>query len=241
MQFKLPLFAAGQAEPRVLRVGSRAVPLEFVRRPRARRYILRLTDDSVARVTIPRGGSEPEAREFADHHLAWLHRQFEKRAAQSTPPRVWMAGTELMFRGVVVRLEYSPERREARLGELVIPLRDPRVDLRPQIEGHLRALAHAELPARARQLAALHQAPLRRVAVRSQRSRWGSCSPRGVVSLNWRLLLAPPWVADYLILHELLHLREMNHSRRFWNLVAGACPDFRQAERWLDDHARWLR
>ena len=78
------------------------------------------------------------------------------------------------------------------------------------------------------------------MTVRNQRSRWGSCSRRGTISLNWRLIQAPVFVRDYLILHELAHLKEMNHSRRFWREVARLCPDFAQAERWLKEHASLL-
>jgi predicted metal-dependent hydrolase len=91
------------------------------------------------------------------------------------------------------------------------------------------------------ELAAPHALPVRRVTVRNQRSRWGSCSRRGTISLNWRLVQAPPFVRDYLIFHELAHLREMNHSTRFWQTVAGLCPDYQLAERWLKSHGRQLR
>ena len=113
-------------------------------------------------------------------------------------------------------------------------------DLRPAIERHLRKLAAQELPARVFELAALHQLPVRRVMVRNQRSRWGSCSRRGTISLNWRLVQTPLFVRDYLVLHELAHLKEMNHSRRFWSEVARLCPDFREAERWLKQHSGLL-
>ena len=75
------------------------------------------------------------------------------------------------------------------------------------------------------------------MSVRSQRTRWGSCSAGGTVSLNWRLIQAPEAVRDYIIYHELMHLREMNHSSRFWDRVAGVCPGWREAERWLKRNA----
>ena len=89
--------------------------------------------------------------------------------------------------------------------------------------------------------AAVHQLPVRRITVRNQRSRWGSCSRRGTISLNWRLIQAPPFVRDYLILHELSHVREMNHSPRFWREVERVCPDYETAERWLKQHSALLK
>ena len=75
---------------------------------------------------------------------------------------------------------------------------------------------------------------LRRVSIRDQSSRWGSCSTTGVLSYSWRLILTPPFVLDYLAAHEAAHLVEMNHSRAFWRQVERICPDFRRAKSWLD-------
>ena len=72
-----------------------------------------------------------------------------------------------------------------------------------------------------------------RVTIRNQRSRWGSCSRSGVIALNFRLVQTPPAVCEYVLIHELMHLREQNHSRRYWYLVEEVCPGFREAERWL--------
>jgi predicted metal-dependent hydrolase len=78
------------------------------------------------------------------------------------------------------------------------------------------------------------------VRVRDQQSRWGACSGKGAITLNWRLVQMPPDVADYVMLHELAHLRQPNHSRRFWREVDRLCPSWRDAERWLRAHGREL-
>ncbi len=82
-------------------------------------------------------------------------------------------------------------------------------------------------------LAAQHDITVARVTVRNQRSRWGACSASGAITLNWRLLLTPGFVRGYVMLHELMHRREMNHSRRFWRHVAAVCPRYREARQWL--------
>ena len=222
--------------------GTRRVRLWFVRNRLARRYVLRLRPDGAARVTVPRGGSLAEARRFAERNVAWLERQLLRQALQPTQPESWRAGTEILFRGERVRLMPEPngEAGSVRFGAESVPVADTAGDLRPAIERHLRQLAVRELPARALELAALHQLPVRRVTIRDQRSRWGSCSRRGTVSLNWRLVQTPSFVCDYLILHELAHLRQMNHSCRFWGEVARLCPGFRDAERWLKHHSHLL-
>ena len=96
-----------------------------------------------------------------------------------------------------------------------------------------RARAALELPPRLRELAAAHGLVVSRVSVRNQRWRWGSCSRSGHICLNWRLARMPDWVRDYVMIHELMHLRRMDHSRRFWKLVAAACPDYEAARAWL--------
>jgi hypothetical protein len=104
----------------------------------------------------------------------------------------------------------------------------------------LRARARRELPARLRELAAGFNLGVTKVSVRNQRWRWGSCSPQAHICLNWRLVSMPAWVRDYVLIHELMHLRRMDHSPAFWKLVAAACPDFREARQWLRDHARGM-
>jgi predicted metal-dependent hydrolase len=106
----------------------------------------------------------------------------------------------------------------------------------PQMEQALRAQAVRELPPQLLALAERHGLPVCRVSIRNQRSRWGSCSPRGHIALNYRLVLMPPEVREYILVHELMHLRQGNHSIRFWRLVEAACPGFREAERWLKKH-----
>jgi predicted metal-dependent hydrolase len=127
------------------------------------------------------------------------------------------------------------------LADQFIPITTTFTDFRRAIEQHLRNLAAQELVRRTWELASLHKVMISRVTVRSQRSRWGSCSIKKTISLNWRLIQTPGFVADYIILHELMHLREMNHSRRFWRHVEQVCPDYARAEAWLKAHAGLLR
>jgi predicted metal-dependent hydrolase len=238
-----------------LDLGPRRVRLCFQRNRRARRYILRVTRDGWARVTIPRTGSETEARAFAQRHREWLRKQLERQAAAPPQPPAWQVGSQILFRGQLVPIESSAKvsplaplptdgqvgLTRVSLGESICPVASTLGDLRPALQHHLRRLAERELPARVVELAARWQLPVRRVLVRNQRTRWGSCSRRGTISLNWRLVQTPSWVSDYLIIHELMHLRQMNHSREFWREVGRACPGYAQAERWLKQNAQLLR
>ena len=226
-----------------LSVGPRPLPLLMVRNPRARRYLLRLRPDGTARVTIPHGGSTAMARQFVERHTAWLEREFQRLQAQPRKPVAWTIGTEIFLRGNAVRIEagFNGVAGTVRFGGESVRVSDTAADLRPAIEGHLRRLSTRELPPRVLHLAARHGLIVRRITVRNQKSRWGSCSRRGTISLNWRLIQTPAFVSDYICLHELMHLRQMNHSLRFWREMERVCPDYRMAKRWLKEHSGLLR
>lgn len=112
--------------------------------------------------------------------------------------------------------------------------------IRPLVEHWYRRKAARELPARLLALAHRHDISVTRVSVRDQRSRWGACSSQGTITLNWRLIQVPDFVRDYVLLHELMHRRELNHSRRFWRLVAACCPRHLEARRWLKREGKLL-
>ena len=241
LDFFFPPFRQPKPGQELLQLGSCSVPLQFVRNDAARRYILRVGGDGSARVTVPRRGSLKAAREFLHRHLGWIEKQLQKRQAQPKPPCAWTHGTEIFFRGEKARLEIETGKPRVLFAGQFVPAPETFDNLRPAIERHLRRLAVEELVPRTWELASLHQMSIHRVSVRNQRSRWGSCSVKKTISLNWRLIQTPDFVRDYIILHELMHLREMNHSPRFWRQVEQVCPGYEKAERWLKEHAALLK
>jgi predicted metal-dependent hydrolase len=108
--------------------------------------------------------------------------------------------------------------------------------LNRRVADFLQHEAKRDLEAASRRFAADLGLSVRRVRVRDQSSRWGSCSTTGVLSFSWRLILAPRYVLDYLAAHEVAHLVEMNHSARFWRLVTRLAPGHERAKAWLDTH-----
>ena len=102
-----------------------------------------------------------------------------------------------------------------------------------RVRDYLKREAKRDLEAASRRYAALLGVTIKRISVRDQASRWGSCTAAGVLSYSWRLILAPPYVLDYLAAHEVAHLVEMNHSRKFWRVVARVCPEWERAKTWL--------
>lgn len=242
LDFLIAPFGKDAPDIELLRIGSESVPIRYVRNPKARRYILRLQPDGSVRATVPRVGSLKQARAFVESHTEWIARQLQRRQQQTAHPQTWQHGTEILYRGELIPLEVTinSDRQTITFADQTLCVALSR-NIRPAVEHHLRRLAVPELTARTLALAAWHGLPVKRVTVRNQRSRWGSCSRRGTISLNWRLLQAPTAVRDYIILHELAHLREHNHSSRFWVVVAALCPDYEKAEAWLKGHRGLLR
>ncbi len=239
MQLFLPFRkpeAPRAAEPArdVITAGRRVWTVTYVRHPRARNYVLRVAEDGSLRVTIPRGGSRKEAERFARHKADWIERERYRREIERGRHGRWEDGRPVMLRGEAVRLEVDPVGRWARLGEERVALGGGGpASLSASVTRHLRGVAARELPARLLELAASLGHEVTGVTVRDQRSRWGSCSPSGRISLNWRLVQAPPSVRDYVLLHELTHLAVGNHSGRFWKKLEAVCPWHREARAWL--------
>jgi predicted metal-dependent hydrolase len=207
----------------------------FKRSANARNYRISLGRDGVAVATIPARGSQREAERFVERNRQWLERARERQRKRPRAADLWMIGTGLLWRGgfAEIRAATAGDKPSVCLGADVF--RVPRLegDLRAVLEARFLRVAKIELPARAWELAAQTRMNMTQVSVRDQRSRWGSCTAAGVISLNWRLVLTPEYVRDYIICHELMHLKEMNHSARFWACVEDVFPAWREAEAWI--------
>jgi predicted metal-dependent hydrolase len=215
--------------------GGQRGAVVFRRSENARNYRLSLGRDGVAVATIPRRGTLGGAERFVELNREWLERARLRQQRRPRAPDVWTVGTRVLWRGTLeeIRTAAPGERPSVCLGADVFRVPSLEGDLKPPLVARFVRLAKVELPARAWELAAQTRMGVTRVSVRDQRSRWGSCTAEGAVSLNWRLILTPESVRDYIILHELMHLREMNHSQRFWDCVEAVCPSWREAEKWI--------
>jgi predicted metal-dependent hydrolase len=217
----------------------------FERSYRARNYRLTLRRDGTAVAIIPARGSVREAERFVANHRDWLERARARQAKRPRSAEVWAVGTRVLWRGELTEIRAASlapfslpaasgtDRPQVCLAADVFRVPALEGDLRPTLEAHFARRAKIELPARTWELSALTGVDVKQVTVRNQRSRWGSCSLNGTISLNWRLVQTPEFVRDYIIYHELMHLREMNHSDRFWARVEEVCPGWREAERWI--------
>jgi predicted metal-dependent hydrolase len=226
------------SEPSTIQVVfDRSIYLVRIRRHRqARRYTLRI--DAASRevvLTMPPRGVVKEAKEFAQKHGGWIAARLKR-----LPEAVAFAhGIEIPLRGVTHRIVHRRGARGTVWTEtdesgdrlLCVAGEPPHVDRR--IGDYLKREAARALDAASRRYAAELGVPIKRISVRDQSSRWGSCSNTGVLSFSWRLILAPAYVLDYVAAHEVAHLLEMNHGARFWKLVARSVPRLDEAKDWL--------
>ncbi len=227
------------SEPQAIEViFNTEVYLVRLRRHRqARRYTLRIqaaTRDVV--LTMPPRGTLREACEFAQKHGGWIATRL-CRLPEAAP---FVPGAIVPLRGVPHRVV---NRRDARgtvwtetsaAGERLLCVAGEAPHIERRIRDFLYREARRDLESAARAYADQLGLTLRRLSIRDQTSRWGSCSTTGALSFSWRLILAPRHVLDYLAAHEVAHLVEMNHSPRFWRLLRRICPDMQRAKLWLD-------
>ena len=211
-------------------------PVELRRHARATRYTLRVQAANRAiTLTMPMRGSVREAKAFAERNGGWIAARL-KRLPQAIP---FADGLELPLRGVPHRIVHRAGARGTVWTEtgsdmpLLIVAGD-RAHLARRVRDFLKREAKRDLDAASRRHAAQLGVAIKRISIRDQSSRWGSCTAAGVLSYSWRLILSPPHVLDYLAAHEVAHLVEMNHSRRFWRVVERICPDWERAKAWLN-------
>ena len=212
------------------------------RHAQARRYTLRVNATSREVVlTMPPRGSVKQARQFAQKHGAWIAARL-RRLPDAAP---FAHGASLPLRGIEHRIDHRHGARgtvwvETRTSGCLICVAGEEPHLPRRVHDYLKREAKRDLETASRLAAQGLGVEIKRVSVRDQSSRWGSCSSTGVLSYSWRLILAPPFVLEYLAAHEVAHLIEMNHSRRFWRLVERICPHMGRAKAWLDAHGAEL-
>ncbi len=239
-------------------LGERAVAFKLFRVPRRRHVHVLVNDEGHLEVRAPWRFSLDEARAAIQEHRGWvLNALSETRSRVRMRPNL-VSGAELPLLDERLRLRVvldaqlslfeDGEAGTRRLGHVERRGRELRVEVRAAqhsavrrlLEGWYREQSQALFAARLVPIAEALEVSYSRISVRAQRTRWGSCSTRGSISLNWRLALLPSRLVDYVLAHELAHLKEMNHSPAFWALVSRVVPDYRQRRRDLEHAARSL-
>ena len=233
-----------------VRLGAADVAYVFKRVPRRRHVHIFVNHEGTIEVRAPWRFSLPRARALLGENAEWVLRTLEGARAKRARRPLLVTGARLPCLDESLRLDIRPR---AQIGLFDDDTRPPRGrverrgpilrvsatslddgELRSLIERWYRAEAATHFARRVEHYAPLLSVRPSKVAIRGQRSRWGSCSAKGTVSLNWRLMLTPGELADYVVVHELCHLRHLDHSPRFWAMVGGVIPDYRHRRRRLD-------
>jgi predicted metal-dependent hydrolase len=226
-----------------------SIPYRIRRSERARRARILVDADGVE-VVVPRRFPLREVEPFVREKGPWIERTLQRlrESEAELPPARLVDGGEVPYLGERLGLAVSVEPRRARThvarrGEtLRVAVGEPgEAALRDALEGWYRRRARVEVAWRLDAATARAGTRYTRLQIRGQRTRWASCSATGAMSFNFRLLLAPPEILDYVVEHEVAHLELHDHSQRFWDLLAARVPEWRERERWLRAYGHLLR
>jgi len=223
-------------------IDGRIVRIAVKQTARARRYSLRLPSGGGDPVlTLPPTARFAEALDFVDRHRAWLAERLAKR-----PEAVAFAdGASVPLRGIDTRIVHRPGARgtprlETEGDAAVLVVTGAIEHLPRRVLDFLRKEARRDLEAAVERHAGALAVKPKAIRLKDTRSRWGSCTATGELSFSWRVIMAPDFVLDYLAAHEVAHLRELNHSHRFWRLLRDTCPDMDRGQHWLKRHGARL-
>jgi predicted metal-dependent hydrolase len=223
-----------------------AIPYRIRHSTRARHARI-VVDGGGVEVVVPRGFALRQVQPFVDEKRPWIERTLRRmrESEAELPPARLDDGGEVPYLGERLALRLSRGARarvKARGGSLDVTVPEPGEEaVRAALERWYRRRAREEVARRLDAATARAGTSYASLQVRGQRSRWASCSSSGAMSFNWRLLLAPPEILDYVVEHEVAHLAVHDHSQRFWTLLAVRCPEWREHERWLRRHGHALR
>lgn len=220
--------------------------LDYQLERRARKTIGLKIDSSGLVVHAPQRISHSRLEEMLLQKAGWIQKKMRQMAANKPAPMVWQDGTELYLLGepITLRLQQATRRQRVAFADSVLRLElhapNDSAVIASKVMQWYKAAALPDFTRRLEWFAARLGEKCPPLYLSSARQRWGSCNSKREIRINWRLLQAPPHIIDYVICHELAHLREMNHSARFWAVVAELYPDYRQAEQELRARAAQL-
>ncbi|MBI5670562.1 MAG: M48 family metallopeptidase [Chloroflexi bacterium] len=229
-------------------LGGQQVSYTVRESPRARTLRLKISPRAGLEVILPAGATGRDVEAILLSRAAWILKHLP---AEAPPERRLVSGEKLPYLGRDRVLDIGVKPRGKTIGVMLdgdslrvrLPAGTPATPetIRAALEGWYRAQAKAYLLPRTAELARQHGFRYGKITIKGQSTRWGSCSSQRNLNFNWRLMFAPPAAMDYVIIHELCHLQELNHSRRFWSLVARLCPDYKHWVKWFKANGDRLR
>ena len=222
---------------------SNKLPIEKIQRQRRRTVSIHVTDKGTIVIKAPLTATDAEIEQVLLRHIRWIQDRLERaKQKQQWTEKKFVDGEKFLYLGRLYELQLIDHQREA------ILLKDNKFLLKKQYQSQARQVfekwyrrqASENFLKRALIFAPLLGVDFNRIKLSSARTRWGSCSTQGNINIVWRLIMAPQSIIDYVIIHELAHLRYMNHSTRFWQLVKSIYPEYKQAQQWLKNYGHYL-
>lgn len=228
-----------------LRIGNKVIEYELRKSSKAKRVSISIKNSRI-RVAIPTGFTLEYAKNFLEDNKEWVLRHLQKQisTSQKITPKCYISGEKFLYRGrsypLIIEETISAEYFAVFKGSRIVVYIPPDLDeeKKPQlvknlIEEWYKGQAQKLLPEQVDYYAKMLNTPFNRLKIKDQKTRWGSCSNKGNINLNWRIIMAPHQVAAYVIIHELTHLKHMNHSKEFWKVVEDSLPDYKKWKKWL--------
>jgi len=228
---------------RKINVNSQTISYIIKRSARAKHVRLEVRQETGLTVVIPRSYKLKQLPTLLESKGNWILDKLTKygQAQSLSDKKETKSGDTIPYLGQNLEVIQRQNRRNANSIQLernglVVAIGSASSRLNLVLEQWYRMQAAKLINERAEKLSACLGLPYNRIIIRGQKTRWGSCSHKGNLSFNWKLIMAPEPVIDYVIIHELAHLKEMNHTKRFWELVGEHCPRWREHKKWLKDH-----
>ena len=218
--------------------------IEIHRLVRSKRKTLALIVETDGTLTVraPLRMKEADIWRFIENKNGWIKRKQAKVQNEALPPRQYVDGETFWYLGEEFPLRLVPHQKPALVMDKVFKLTQ---SAQPEAESVFtawyRKQARTVLTERVSHFARAYNLKPKKLRISSARTRWGSCSAKGTLSFTWRLVMAPPDVIDYVVVHELCHLKEMNHSKTFWAQVESILPDYKRRRSWLKKYGGRLQ
>jgi len=223
---------------------------ELIPRPRRKSATILIKDDKV-RVLVPSSVSQERVQEFVRSKAQWIREKLRHNleVRDSLRPKEYVDGETFSYLGqnyYLKVLDGKPDKASQRDGCFLVHVQNPisgetrdRLIVSQLTEWYLEKAA-VVIEERVNRFSAQIAVGPRKIRIKNYRSRWGSCNARGEVSFNWRIIMAPQRVIDYVVVHELCHLKLLNHSKDYWKLLGKVMSDYKESRAWLKKNGRML-
>jgi predicted metal-dependent hydrolase len=221
-------------------------PFETIRTDRVKSASIDV-EDNLVKVTVPKNLSEERIEELVKGRILWIKQKLALQAtANISKPKEYVDGEAFAYLGRNYRLKCAIGTEESvklRSGYLNVTIKNGKRNsehIKAAIEQWYRTKALSRLIDKTRRYSAILKVEPTSINLKDYKAMWGSCSPKGVVSYNWRIILAPHKIVDYIVVHELCHLIEPNHSSKYWKQVRSVIPDYENSKEWLKNNGSSL-